>query len=463
MRLSQEVCLHARNLVASRLGLEFREGRQADLERGFVRAFQASAMSSPESYLNWLATLPEDNPGWRRLAGYLTVGETYFFRDRSCFEALEQEVLPALIATRGSEGILRLRLWSAGCATGEEPYSLAILLDRLLPDGPEWAVTILATDINPDALESARIGVYRKWSLRETSSSILERYFLRRAGDTFEVDPRIRKMVTFAPLNLAEDGYPAMVTNTSVMDLILCRNVLMYFTREAQGAAAARLRMALVTGGWLVVSPVEASADLLHPLVPVNLPGSIFYRKLLASSQIEPPSCHRELPAADRPLPPPSVDELEHLLPLPSPVNSRAEVQAGAPPDVEALLRHARTLADQGNLEEARRVCGAAVAQDRLDPEAPLLLAAIFQEMGEIPSALEALRRTLYLSPGSAPAHFLLGSLLRRKGEHARAKRCMETVMNLLSGRPRDEVVSGGDGLTAGRLLETARLYLESR
>ena len=454
MRLSQEVCLQARNLVASRLGLEFREGRQADLERGFVRAFQASTMSAPEAYLNWLATLPEDSREWRRLAGYLTVGETYFFRDRSCFEAMEQHVLPLLIASRRSEGVLRLRLWSAGCATGEEPYSLAILLDRLLPDPAEWAVTILATDINPEALESARIGVYRKWSLRETPSLMLEPYFLHRRADTFEVAPRIRKMVTFAPLNLAEDGYPAMVTNTSVMDLILCRNVLMYFTREAQRAAAARLGMALVTGGWLVVSPVEASADLLHPLVPINFPGSIFYQKPLASTPIEPPSWHPELAGPHLPLPSP---------PLPSPVNSRAEVQAGAPPDVGTLLRHARTLADQGKLEEARRVSEAVVAKDRLDPEAPLLLAAIFQEMGEIPSALEALRRTLYLAPGSAPAHFLLGSLLDRKGEHGRAKRCMETVMNLLSGRPRDEVVLGGDGLTAGRLLETARLYLESR
>ncbi|MBI4199222.1 MAG: chemotaxis protein CheR, partial [Chloroflexi bacterium] len=273
MRLSDEVCLQARTLIASRLGLDFPEARQADLQRGILRSVQGGSLSDPEAYLAWLATLPDESPEWRRLASHLTVGETYFFRDRACFEALEQRVLPSLIAARQSEGILRLRLWSAGCATGEEAYSLAILLDRLLPAWTDWALTILATDINGEALEVARRGRYREWSFRGTPQGIRERYFHLRGAETFELDPRIRRMVTFAPLNLAEDGYPDVMTNTTAMDLILCRNVLMYFAREAQRATVARLQRALVPGGWLAVSPAEASADLLGPLVPVNFPG----------------------------------------------------------------------------------------------------------------------------------------------------------------------------------------------
>ena len=171
MRLSNELCLQAQALIASRLGLDFSKGRQADLERGLVQACRTSSVSAPETYLAWLATLPDESTEWRRLAGHLTVGETYFFRDRALFEALEQHVLPSLIEARRVEGILRLRLWSAGSATGEEPYSLAILLDRLLPDLSEWAHTILATDINPDALEAARRGCYREWSFRKSLRS----------------------------------------------------------------------------------------------------------------------------------------------------------------------------------------------------------------------------------------------------------------------------------------------------
>lgn len=140
MRLSEDLCLQAQTLIASRLGLDFSKGRQADLERGLVQACQTSSVSAPETYLARLATLPDESAEWRRLAGYLTVGETYFFRDCALFEALEQHVLPSLITACRTERNLRLRFWSAGCATGEEPYSLAILLDRLLPDLSDWAL-----------------------------------------------------------------------------------------------------------------------------------------------------------------------------------------------------------------------------------------------------------------------------------------------------------------------------------
>jgi chemotaxis protein methyltransferase CheR len=278
MKTWGEILVEARSLIASRLGLDFPEGRRQELERALARACRASSFPGPEAYLAWLATLPEESPEWRRLASHLTVGETYFFRDRACFEVLEQHVLPSLVAARRSEAVLRLRLWSAGCATGEEPYSLAILLDRVLPDRAEWSLTILATDINLEALEAAERGCYRAWALREAPPWIHERYFHRRGAETFELDPTIRRMVTFTPLNLAENGYPAAVTNTSAMDLVVCRNVLMYFTREAQQGTVARLRQALVAGGWLIVSPAEGSTDLFRPLVPVNFPGAIFYR-----------------------------------------------------------------------------------------------------------------------------------------------------------------------------------------
>jgi chemotaxis protein methyltransferase CheR len=118
-------------------------------------------------------------------------------------------------------------------------------------------------------------------------------------------------------------------------------------------------------------------------------------------------------------------------------------------------------LAGQGKLDEAGELCEAALARDRLNPEAHLLLAAIYQERAEIPAALGALRRVIYLAPDSAAAHFLLGSVLHRQGQRQQARRAMETVASLLSSLPRGEVVAGSDGLTAGRLLETARAYLE--
>jgi chemotaxis protein methyltransferase CheR len=481
----------ARSLIASRLGLEFSEARQADLERGLIHACQTAPISDPEAYLGWLATLPEESPEWRRLAGHLTVGETYFFRDRACFETLEQHVLPSLIAAHRSEAVLRLRLWSAGCATGEEPYSLAILLDRLLLDRADWSLTILATDINLEALEAAERGCYRAWALRETPPWIRERYFHRRGAEIFELDPAIRRMVTFTPLNLAENGYPTAVTNTSAMDLILCRSVLMYFTPEAQRATVARLRQALVADGWLIVSPAEAAADLFRPLVPVDFPGAIFYRKEATGDQgsgargqgLEVGRWGRETADLRAVIPEPFFpasavlgEDVADQGPGTEPSEATSwEAGAGRLPDEQSqtavprppspspqsLLQRARALADEGNLEEARRVCEAATAQDQLDPETHLLLAAICQELGEIPAAVEALRRVIYLDPDSASAHFLVGSLLVRQGERARARRHFATALRLLRSVPQDEAVPGGEGLTAGRLLEMARMCLE--
>jgi chemotaxis protein methyltransferase CheR len=419
----------------------------ADMERGLAHALRNSAYPSPGPYLAWLAAVPDEDPELRRLAAQLTIGETHFFRDLAAFEVLERHVLPSLIATRRAEGVPRLRLWSAACATGEEPYSLAIQLDRVLYDRADWSVTILATDINTEALEAARRGLYRDWSFRGTPVWVRERYFRRQRDQTFELDRRIRRMVTFAPLNLAADGYPSVVTNTGAMDLVFCRNVLMYFTRDAQRATVARLQRSLVRGGWLLVGPAEASAELLRPLVPVNYPDATFYRKDPAPA------------VAPAPEPPPEP----HPASPPGPVTPPATGQAdGSKPEARNDLERARALADQGSLDEALRLCEAALARNRLDPEPHLLLAAICQERGEIPAALEALRGALYLAPDSAPAHFLLGSLLLREGRRRRGRRCIETVVALLDPLPRDELVPGGDGLTAGRLLETARAYLEA-
>jgi chemotaxis protein methyltransferase CheR len=293
--------------VAARLGLAFPARRGADLERGVARAARAAGFRNVGPYLAWLRPQPGDSPAWRRLAGQLTVGESYFFRDAAAHEALSREVLLPLIARRRARGVRRLRLWSAGCSTGEEPYTLAMLLHRLLHDLADWAVTILATDVDPDALETARRGLYRAWSLRETPEWARRRFFRARGRERYELDAEIRRMVALAPLNLSSDAYPSAVTGTGAMDVILCRNVLMYFTPEAQKATVRRLQRALVDGGWLIVGPAEASAELLRPLVPVRFAGTVLHRKGRAAPPPPPPLRPPPNPPNPPPNPPPPL------------------------------------------------------------------------------------------------------------------------------------------------------------
>lgn len=468
MRLSPEAFVQARSLIAARLGLDFPERRRNDLEQRLIQALPLGADAGPEAWLLRLAALPAESPELLRLAGYLTVGETYFFRDHSCFRALAEDILPTLIAARRSSGVLRLRVWSAGCSTGEEPYSLAMLLDRLLPDRSAWKLTILATDINPNSLERARQASYGHWSFRNTPASIRDRYFRRADARTFELNPDIRRMVTFAPLNLAEDRYPSMATSTTGMDLILCRNVLMYLTRDVQRAVVRRLQQALLPAGWLAVSAPEVSASLLHPLRPINFPGAVLFRNDPDSPDAGPVSMLDAMsplsgtPSAARLCFPPS---LPAGMGVSSPVTSSPGCStrtddAPVPGAPGTLVERARFLADQGDLDGAWRLCEGALERDRLDPDVHFLQGVVCQQRGELPAAVDALRRAIYLAPDYAPAHFLLGRLLLGLGDQPRGRRSMETVVRLLQLVPAEEPLTSADGLTAGRLLETARAWL---
>ena len=242
------------------MGLHFPRQRWHDLERGVAAASRDAGYANAETFVRWLLGAPLTRTRIEGLASHLTIGETYFFREKASLDILEQRILPELLQAR-AQGDRRLRIWSAGCCSGEEPYSIAMLLDRLIPDPAKWNVTILATDINPQFLRKAAQGIYSAWSFRETPGWLKELYFTRRADGRFEIQPRMRQMVSFSYLNLAEDSYPSLVNGTNAMDIILCRNVLMYFAPETRSIAYAKLDQALEDDGLLMLGAAETVMD----------------------------------------------------------------------------------------------------------------------------------------------------------------------------------------------------------
>jgi len=442
-----------RRAIASATGLDFSRESAADFTRRIAAAAQASGERDVETYARrLLAGVIRDHV--EELARHLTVGETYFFREPAAFRALEQHVLPRLLRSR--QAGRKLRIWSAGCCTGEEAYSIAILLDRLMPGQGGWDVTLLATDINPSFLERAAEGVYGEWSFRGAPSWMKARYFTEREEGQFQVVDRIRDRVAFSCLNLADDVYPRLVGTTGAMDIIFCRNVLMYFTQQQIDRVIARLHRCLADGGWLLVSPAETAFRPFSGFVQEIVDDAILYRKSSHSGEQLPPHA---TPAAVA-LPASAGRKFPKALPLErharNPVVRQADAPA-TPPTARVrntLVDAARTSANDGRLAEAAEWCDQAIAGDKLNAATHYLSALIALERDQSSRAVQSLTRALYLDPAFVLAHFALGNVRLGQGRRADAERHFLNALALLEGRPRDDVLPESDGLTAGRLGE---------
>jgi chemotaxis methyl-accepting protein methylase len=263
--------------LARQTGLYFPKERFSDLKRGISNAARQSGSVDAESYLKQLLAEPLTKDRIKMLTPHLTVGETYFFRDPVCFDFLETIVLPNLI--RLHQETRTIRIWCAGCSSGEEPYSVAMLLERLLTDIDTWTIFILATDINPSVLSLAREGIYGAWSLRDVPDMIRKTNFSKVGEKKWKINEQTKRRVTFAYHNLVTDPFPSLVNGLNAMDLILCRNVLMYLSEESAQKIATQFSPTLHDDGWLVFSPAETSLGAYTELAPVHFHGQTFFRQ----------------------------------------------------------------------------------------------------------------------------------------------------------------------------------------
>jgi chemotaxis protein methyltransferase CheR len=473
------------DLIAARTGLHFPRERHADLRRAVVAAAPEFGFTDDRACAEWLLGARLSSADLRTLATHLTIGETYFFRERPSFNAIANEILPILIHRRRA-GNRRLRIWSAACSTGEEAYSLAILIQQILPDWQEWNVSILATDINPMFLRKAEAGIYGEWSFRESGPDFRQRYFTPAGERRYRIRADVRELVTFAELNLAQDGFPSVATDTNAMDLILCRNVLGDFTPAHARKLVASLRHALVDDGWLIVAPSECSPALFAGFTAVNFPGSVLYRKRGPNEPVtrstDIPQVFRPDPAPAPPLAAHSVDALLSAAPDvdASPRDTHAALldearalYAGgryrdavitlrtefalsgtAREDARLLAVYTRALANQGDLSAALEASERWIERAGLDAAAHYLNAMVLQELGERARSRGSLQRAVGLKPEFALAHFALGNCARAEARHAEAQKHFRNAARLLEERDAEDPVPESEGLSVGRLRE---------
>lgn len=349
-----------------------------------------------------------------------------FLRHPEHFTALSH-VVESLPAT----GKRPLSVWSAGCATGEEAFSLAAVLARLAP------VHVLGTDLNSTSIERAREGAYRPWSMRGVDATQVEDW-LDIDGMDVLVRPKVRDLVEFLTHNLIDGGFP------TGLDVIFCRNVLLYFDVHAARVVLNAFRASLEPGGVLFLGYCDPAPEEDSAWQTEWVGNTRFFRKPVMATLRSPPASHPII-----------------ALP-PMRVSSRPTPKLSGPgARYDQLLSMARGLAAQSAFVDALRLLQTLAREFPLEVQPYVLSVMIAEEAGLPQAALAAARRTLFLAPDEPIAHYLLGACLLRVGELARAKFHFRAARGTLPRHDPEEQLPYAEGLTANQLrrLIDARLF----
>ena len=271
-----------RDLVYKVSGIYKADEKLYLLADGCVRRMKLMGAKSPRDYWDHLTANPSRDGELRQLLNEITIGETCLFRSQPQLDAVRKVILPEIVVEKTKQITKRLRIWSAGCSTGEESYTLAMNMmeesERLLKG---WTVEILATDLNDRSVETAKAGIYGDYALRNTTDYYKRKYFTTLDEKKLQVRPEVKKLITFSRLNLQDDSKMLFMKG---MDLIFCCNVLIYFDGASKSKVVNHYYTNLNFGGYFFLGTSESLLNLNDKLHLVHFPGSIAYWKPSLSS-----------------------------------------------------------------------------------------------------------------------------------------------------------------------------------
>jgi chemotaxis protein methyltransferase CheR len=420
-------------LLTGEFGVAFPPARRVFAEAAIRRALNLARERGLASYRKRLAAEPAL---LRALIAEVTIGETYFFRDAEQFEAIRSIVLPDVEQRRTGE--VPLRIWSAGCSTGEEAYSLMMLVNDC---GLSQRTLLLATDVSSTSIETARRGQYGAWSFRRDVGDWRERCFVR-TGKRWTIAAAHRR-VEFMVHNLMQPAPTGLIAGGG-FDLIVCRNVLLYFDRKTVERAAHLLADALAPGGWLLMSPTDPPLPAELGLESVLTPAGIIFRKPVAVPI-----------AGDVAVPRQARDDIGVAVP----VRPRANMAAVPRQARDDMGHDVRSL--QHEVGAAHRDKVRAASRVKVDAEAYVERAMTFLDASQPHQAAASARRALFLDRSLAVAHLTLARALRLTGSRPAALRALRRGAALLEAHAPEDVVRGAGGASAGTLSAVAAAEFE--
>jgi chemotaxis protein methyltransferase CheR len=487
--------LRFKDFINNRTGLYFKDYDLKDLDGVISDRMKACSFDTILAYYTYLTSSKKTDDELRELLNRLTINHTYFFRNEPQFKALKEKILPELIERKkkmgqspsafarasadrlGTVPIFSLRIWSAGCSTGEEPYTIAMIIKDIIPDIENWDIQILATDASTEALEAARKGIYNVNSVRLVDDYHKNRYFAEKAGAgpdaKYAIRDEIKRMVNFSFFNLMEEDYP------KGFDILFCRNVTIYFELETTIRVIKNLAESLDDNGYLFIGYSETLQFISDKFKMINWQDAIFYLKTktdIAHKRFVTP---RPMPIelkVDAILEEISKEEFEaeskegtkkkrslefgdRIVRAMKAIHTKNYEGALSLTEEARLLEKnapdpyyiaAEVYANQGKFKDAKDNLYAALSKDMMFAPAHHLFGSIYAEEGKTDAAEESYRRALYLENGFSIAHFSLANIYKNKNRIDDALREYRNTLSILSrSHPYDIVAYSGGFNTA--------------
>ena len=462
---AEQVEADFKQFLATDYGLYIHPHQEDKFKQAIYKTCQEFGWQEPKQLLQHLKT-DLNCPERIAFIQSVTVDESYFFRDENQQNFLKNEFLPHLIHQKRLQGDKHIRIWSAGCSTGQEIYSIAIFLHQLLDDFSDWQLQLIASDINHHSLKRAIKGEYSPWEIRSNAELVTQSgYFSPSENGRYQLNEMIKKQVKFFFLNLAEDVFPSLMNQTCNLDLILCRNVFIYFQAQVIEQTCTKFAQALRPGGVLLLS-VTDPMNLSMPQLRTQHSGDIFYferfdeyadftraKEMTAfnhpsglNTSVLPEKESLDVPLSEKNLPPAAVQnnstegfsfarskilsslathQWQEVLTL-------SEQALLAEPDNPDLAQFkAKALVNLGRLEEAKTACEKSILLNDLDPHSYLLYGLILLQLNRYDEAERAFRQTIFLNYDFMEAHYQLGQVLLYKGQQKQAVKAIKNALHL--------------------------------
>ena len=266
------------DMIYARSGMHFPDNKKYILENRLSRRIEDAGFGNYEKYIEFLKHDAGKEKEFTNLFNIITTNETFFFRDANQLQAFESTVLPDIVQKLKAKGSKKMRIWSAACSTGEEPYTLSMMVtDRLSsPEYKDWDIEIHGSDISESVLSSARRGEYNDYSVRNVMPQQLSKHFSKNGSGKYVIKPEIKKLVRFSNINLSDETALRMYRG---MDIIFCRNVLIYFDEASKKKVISSLYNSLVSGGYLFIGHSESLFNITRAFKIVNVNSVLLYQK----------------------------------------------------------------------------------------------------------------------------------------------------------------------------------------